>query len=292
MSCRAGRRASSAQPGRGNGRDGALTERVFDVVTEEVGRLFRAHGANLARYESDPGSAMVVGSWESKPGTNVDEGHRVLLDGPTPLTLVRRTGRPARVDSFAGMEGTTAERIRELGIQSGAAARRRRRSTLGRRCRHERRSRGVRRERGGTAGQVRESRRRGDRKRGGARAAHRVSAPASSAPGTRSVYGSSATFTTARSSGCGAVLALRLVQSRLDDDPPGAHELLESASEELALALEELRELARGIHPAILTNRGLSAAIEALAARAPLRSSWGASARTGFRPPSKRPRTT
>ena len=41
-------------------------------------------------------------------------------------------------------------------------------------------------------------------------------------------------------------------------------------SEELALGLEELRELARGIHPAVLTDRGLAAAVEALAARATL----------------------
>jgi len=65
-------------------------------------------------------------------------------------------------------------------------------------------------------------------------------------------------------------LALRLVQARFDDDPAGARELLEASAEELTLALEELRELARGIHPAILTNRGLPAALEALAARAPV----------------------
>jgi signal transduction histidine kinase len=41
------------------------------------------------------------------------------------------------------------------------------------------------------------------------------------------------------------------------------------AGEELAQALTELRELARGIHPAILTDRGLPAALDALAGRAP-----------------------
>jgi PAS domain S-box-containing protein len=65
-------------------------------------------------------------------------------------------------------------------------------------------------------------------------------------------------------------LALRLAQSRLHDDPEGAEQLLAGASEELAQALAELRELARGIHPAVLTDRGLPAALEALAARAPL----------------------
>src|SRR5205807_7915578 len=54
-------------------------------------------------------------------------------------------------------------------------------------------------------------------------------------------------------------------------DPRGAAELLAAAREELNQALGELRELARGIHPAILTDRGLDAALEALADRSPVR---------------------
>ena len=63
-------------------------------------------------------------------------------------------------------------------------------------------------------------------------------------------------------------VALRLVESRLDADPETAHQLLTGAQTELAQALEDLRELARGIHPAVLTDRGLRAALETLAARA------------------------
>jgi PAS domain S-box-containing protein len=65
-------------------------------------------------------------------------------------------------------------------------------------------------------------------------------------------------------------LALRMLHSKIVNDPPGAQALLEKATTELALALEELRELARGIHPAILSDRGLRLALESLAARAPL----------------------
>jgi signal transduction histidine kinase len=65
-------------------------------------------------------------------------------------------------------------------------------------------------------------------------------------------------------------LGLRLVQERLTDDRGGAGELLETAGAELDAALAELRELARGIHPAVLSDRGLDAALEALASRAPL----------------------
>ncbi len=65
-------------------------------------------------------------------------------------------------------------------------------------------------------------------------------------------------------------LMLRLAQARVNDDPEQAGRLLGQASDELAQALEELRELARGIHPAVLSDRGLYAALEALVARTPL----------------------
>ena len=65
-------------------------------------------------------------------------------------------------------------------------------------------------------------------------------------------------------------VALRLVEARMEADPDAALDLLTSAQGELAQALEELRELARGIHPAVLTDRGLKAALETLAARSPL----------------------
>jgi PAS domain S-box-containing protein len=65
-------------------------------------------------------------------------------------------------------------------------------------------------------------------------------------------------------------LSLRLAQGQLEKNPAAAQAVLEASREELARALEELRELARGIHPAVLTDRGLEAALESLAARAPL----------------------
>ncbi len=61
-----------------------------------------------------------------------------------------------------------------------------------------------------------------------------------------------------------------MAKRKLHDDPAAAEALLERAGGELSLALEELRELARGIHPAILTDRGLEPALQALIARAPL----------------------
>jgi signal transduction histidine kinase len=63
-------------------------------------------------------------------------------------------------------------------------------------------------------------------------------------------------------------LQLRLLEGRVGDDP-SAQELVSSASTQLAQSLAELRELARGIHPAVL-NHGLEAALDSLAARSPV----------------------
>ena len=65
-------------------------------------------------------------------------------------------------------------------------------------------------------------------------------------------------------------LSLRLALSRVHTDPAGTTDLLDESVAELAGATAELRELARGIHPAVLTDRGLDAALKAVAARAPV----------------------
>jgi len=67
-------------------------------------------------------------------------------------------------------------------------------------------------------------------------------------------------------------LAMQLgrARSRFTTDPEGARALLDEAHNEAKLALAELRDLARGLHPAVLTDRGLDAALSGLAARAPI----------------------
>ncbi|MFC6082201.1 sensor histidine kinase [Sphaerisporangium aureirubrum] len=59
-------------------------------------------------------------------------------------------------------------------------------------------------------------------------------------------------------------------QSKMESDPAEAKELLAQAHAGAKAAIAELRDLARGIYPAILTDRGLDAALSALAARAPI----------------------
>ncbi len=65
-------------------------------------------------------------------------------------------------------------------------------------------------------------------------------------------------------------LSLRLAESRLPGEPDKAIEILTSARLELTQALEELRELARGLHPNVLTDRGLGPALESLVIRSPI----------------------
>jgi signal transduction histidine kinase len=65
-------------------------------------------------------------------------------------------------------------------------------------------------------------------------------------------------------------MTLRLARDKLDSEPAVSGTLLDEAIEELGAATGELRELARGIHPAVLTDRGLSAALGGLAGRSPV----------------------
>jgi signal transduction histidine kinase/PAS domain-containing protein len=248
-------------------------QRVFDVVTEEAARVLGAEGSNLIRYEPEGLHGLVVGEWRA-PGAGAQSelvGKLLLFDGPTAVARVRETGKPARLDPASEFEGEAGERLRALGVKSAVAAP----------------IYGV----GHLWGSVVVAS--SDPEAFGADAEERlgkfanlVAVAIANAEAHEQLTASRARIVRAgdeersrleRNLHDGAQqrlvalsLALRLVQSRLDDDPAGARELLDAAAEELTLALEELRELARGIHPAILTNRGLPAALEALATRAPV----------------------
>jgi signal transduction histidine kinase len=63
---------------------------------------------------------------------------------------------------------------------------------------------------------------------------------------------------------------LSLAEARFKTDPERAGELVARAREEAELAVKDLRDLARGIHPAVLSDLGLAAALDALAGRAPV----------------------
>jgi len=82
----------------------------------------------------------------------------------------------------------------------------------------------------------------------------------------------------------GLALDLRLARSRMADQPEEAARLLEEATQELAAATAELRELARGIHPAVLTEGGLEPAVRTLVARSAVRAAVTVAATDRFAP--------
>jgi signal transduction histidine kinase len=65
-------------------------------------------------------------------------------------------------------------------------------------------------------------------------------------------------------------MELGMALEKFDTDPEAARDLVGDAHQELQRAIAELRNLARGVHPAVLTDRGLDAALSALAARSPV----------------------
>jgi PAS domain S-box-containing protein len=243
-------------------------ERVFAVVTEEVGRLLGAHTSNMIRFEPD-GSAIVMGGWSTGDVRNVPVGTHVALDGPTVAARILRSGRPERADSYDGMTGTTVELLRDLGFRSSVGAP----IKLG----------------GRLWGAVMVSTveetpfPEGSEQRI-ADFADLVALALANAEARRELAASRARIVEAgdaerrrleRNLHDGAqqrlvaiALGLRMCEVKLANGDPEAGELLRNAKAELADALEELRELARGIHPAILTDRGLGPALEMLASRA------------------------
>ena len=98
---------------------GAAPEQVFAAVTEEYARLVPVDAAAMARFEPD-GRVTYVASW----GRAVDfipVGSQRTLDGNNIATAVFETGRPARVESQAGATGSLADLVREIGVRSVVA---------------------------------------------------------------------------------------------------------------------------------------------------------------------------
>ena len=95
---------------------------IFHAVTEEVARLLGGQTANLARFDAEPLTGTVVAGWSEQDTISIPVGERVSFDGPTSVTAVIQTGRPARIDDYTDIEGELAERLRALGLRSSVAA--------------------------------------------------------------------------------------------------------------------------------------------------------------------------
>jgi signal transduction histidine kinase len=93
-------------------------EELFTAVNEEVGQLLSPDIAGMGRYES--GVVTSLASWSRTGVTLQDVGGRWPLGGENVPTLVAQTGRPARIDGHADASGAIGQSMREQGIRSAA----------------------------------------------------------------------------------------------------------------------------------------------------------------------------
>lgn len=99
---------------------GTASEQVFAAVTEEVGRLLCADMTNMCRYE--PGNTMTfVATW-AKGGEGFRLGSRWPLEGQNLATLVFETGRSVRIDNYADASGPLSVTAQDTGIRSAVGS--------------------------------------------------------------------------------------------------------------------------------------------------------------------------
>ncbi|HYZ56024.1 MAG TPA: GAF domain-containing sensor histidine kinase, partial [Streptosporangiaceae bacterium] len=243
----------------------AAPEEVFASVTEEAGRLLGAHDAWMSRYDPD-GAVRVVAAWIST-GAALPVGTRVNLGGRNVPTLVFQTGRAARIDDYAGASGPAAEAAREVGL--GAS--------VGVPISVEGRLWGVMNV-GSTQEPLpagTEARLAGFTELAATAIANAEAQAALTTSRARIVATADQTrrrierdlHDGAQQRLVSLALQLRAAQAAA---PPGASELderLDGVAAGLTGVLDELREIARGLHPAVLADGGLRPALKTLARR-------------------------
>jgi len=93
-------------------------EKVFPAVNEEVGCLLAVDGTRLIRYEAD-GTATIIASWGEPI---IPAGTRITLEGRNIAALVRSSGQPVRIDSFADATGPLAAIMRDHHVRRAVGA--------------------------------------------------------------------------------------------------------------------------------------------------------------------------
>ena len=246
---------------------GTRPEEVFAAVANEVARLLSVDLANVCRYESDGTLSFVASAGDLFP-----VGSRWPFEGQTNLaTLVLETGRPARLDDYADATGPLADCIREQRIRSG----------VGTPIVVEGRLWGFM-----TAGSRQEKPLPPDTETRLASFTELVATAVANAQARAEVAASRARIAAAadaerrrlvRDLHDGAqqrlvhtVITLKLAQRAMQNGDEDAPALLTEAVDHAERATAELRELAHGILPAVLTQGGLRSGVDALAMRMPL----------------------
>ena len=249
---------------------GGAPSRVFGQVTKEVARLLGMPGASVMRYDGAR-TATVVGGWSEDGTLALPLGSTFDLDGETTVGKVLRTGIPQRVDGYQGARGDLAETLQRSGYQSSVAApvtvdgRLWGALAAGTRS-DESLPDGVEQRLCDFAELVAQALANADAREQLTASRARIveAADAERRRIERNLHDGAQQRLVA------LAVDLNLVGAKLEKDPSAARRTLTLAQEELQKGLDELRELARGIHPAVLTDRGLGPALEALAKRAPV----------------------
>jgi GAF domain-containing protein len=241
-------------------------EEVFAAVSEEVGRLLVADLTAMGRYEPD-GGVTGVGVW-SPFGGDRRPGARTPLGGRNVTTLVFETEQPARIDDYANASGPVFDVGREWGV----------RSAVGAPISVEGRLWGVI-----VVSSMRDEPLPVDTEARLAGFTELVATAIANAEAQAQLSASRARIVATADNTRRRIerdlhdgtqqrlvsLALKLQAARAAA-PPEADELrsqLDGVAAELTSTLDELREFARGIHPAILAEGGLRPALKALARR-------------------------
>jgi signal transduction histidine kinase len=242
---------------------------LFDRVCEELGGVLGVKSTDMIRFDDD-GGATVVGAWAASGEPSFPVGDRIPVDGETVTAKLLRTRRPQRVDDYEGVEGELAARLRAFGVRSVVGAPINVAGTLwgGIMATSERPHAFP----PGTEQRI------GD-------FAELVTAALANVDAREQLAASRARIVTAADAArrrierdlhdgaqqrlVSIALSMRLLQSSLPPDSEAARELA-ATRRELDQALEDLRELARGIHPSVLSDRGLKAALTGLANRSPI----------------------
>jgi signal transduction histidine kinase len=96
--------------------EGGAPTAVFDAVAAEIEGLLNADAITVSRYE--PAGEVIVLAHRGLDAWKVPPGTRVKHDGENVSTKVRRTERPARMESYEGAEGAIAELVESLGVRA------------------------------------------------------------------------------------------------------------------------------------------------------------------------------
>jgi signal transduction histidine kinase len=244
---------------------GAGPDEVFAAVTTEVGSIMGADFLFMVRYNTDE-TATIISAWASKGIDWPAVGTRYRIGGRNSTTLVYRTGRQARVDDYDDASGDAAAIAAERGY----------RSTVGAPIRVAGRLWGLMLlgTRGAPLPPGTEARLAEFTDLAGTAIANAEAQAALTASRARIVSAADQTRRRIeRDLHDGAqqrLVSLRLRLRAAQMAPPTAAELprwLEGTVTEVTAVLDELREIARGLHPAALAEGGLRPALQGLARR-------------------------